>query len=78
MVEPKTTKRNCETIRVDSQDGADGLAPLAADDLELLAMSAYLIARDSDYLDAIGRAYNTHLRAGCSLPLRLLASTNAL
>ena len=45
----------------------DRVAPLEADDLELLAMSAYLIARDSDYLDAIERAYNAHLRAGNNL-----------
>ena len=45
----------------------DRVAPLAADDLELLAMSAYLIARDSDYLDAIERAHNAHLRAGNNL-----------
>ena len=43
---------------------ADKLVPLAVEDLELLAMSAYLIARDDDYLTALERAYNAYLDAG--------------
>jgi DNA-binding CsgD family transcriptional regulator len=41
---------------------ADQEEPLeAADDLELLATSAYLIGRDDDYLRALERAYQAHL-----------------
>ena len=43
---------------------ADEVVPLAVEDLELLAMSAYLIARDDDYLTALERAYNAYLNAG--------------
>jgi hypothetical protein len=43
---------------------ADKVVPLAVEDLELLAMSAYLIARDDDYLTALERAYNAYLDAG--------------
>ena len=40
---------------------ADKTDPLCAADLELLAMSAYLIARDDEYLDALDRAYHAYL-----------------
>ena len=40
---------------------ADRAAPLAAGDLELLAMSAYLIGRDDDYLRTLERAHHVHL-----------------
>jgi DNA-binding CsgD family transcriptional regulator len=43
---------------------ADQAAPLAAADLELLAMSAYLIGRDDDYLNALDRAHHAYLEAG--------------
>lgn len=43
---------------------ADSMVPLAGDDLELLAMSACLIARDDAYLSALERAYKAHLDAG--------------
>jgi predicted ATPase len=33
---------------------------LAAEDLELLAMAAYLVGRDEDYLKTLERAYNVH------------------
>jgi hypothetical protein len=39
---------------------ADEEAPLAADDLESLAMAAYLVGRDEEYLRALERAYNAH------------------
>ena len=42
---------------------ADGLSPLGAEDLELLAVAAYLIGRDAEYLDALDRAYRAHLAA---------------
>lgn len=43
---------------------ADQAGPLKAEDLELLAMSAYLIGRDDDYLTALDRAHHAHLNAG--------------
>jgi DNA-binding CsgD family transcriptional regulator/tetratricopeptide (TPR) repeat protein len=39
---------------------ADQDAPLTADDLELLAMTAYLVGRDEEYLETLERAYNAH------------------
>jgi DNA-binding CsgD family transcriptional regulator len=45
---------------------ADGRSPLGAEDLELLAVSAYLVGRDSQYLDALDRAYRAHLAAARS------------
>jgi ATP/maltotriose-dependent transcriptional regulator MalT len=38
--------------------------PLAGGDLELLAMAAYLIGRDDDYLRALDRAHQAYLDAG--------------
>jgi DNA-binding CsgD family transcriptional regulator len=43
---------------------ADEAAPLSADDLELIAASAYMIGREDDYLDALERAHHAHLEAG--------------
>ncbi|MEK1887113.1 MAG: response regulator transcription factor [Phyllobacterium sp.] len=40
---------------------ADRTAPLGGGDLELLAMSAYLIGRDDDYLAILERAHHAHL-----------------
>jgi ATP/maltotriose-dependent transcriptional regulator MalT len=37
-------------------------------DLERLAMSAYLLGRDDEYLDALDRAHAAHLSAGDDLP----------
>jgi DNA-binding NarL/FixJ family response regulator len=42
---------------------ADKFVPLGSADLELLAMSAYLIARDDDYLATLQRAYHSYLDA---------------
>jgi hypothetical protein len=39
---------------------ADLEIPLAAADLERLAMAAYLVGRDAEYLNALERAYNAH------------------
>ncbi len=39
---------------------ADALSPLGAEDLELLAVSAYLVGRDAAYLDALDRAHRLH------------------
>ena len=43
---------------------ADRTAPLGGEDLELLAMSAYLIGRDEDYLAPLERAHHARLDAG--------------
>jgi hypothetical protein len=40
---------------------ADNAIPLAAEDLELLATSAYLVGRDGDGVSALHRAYHLHL-----------------
>ena len=42
---------------------ADQALPLGAEDLELLAMSAYLVGRDDDYLTMLERAHRAHLAA---------------
>lgn len=42
----------------------DHAAPLGGDDLELLAMAAYLVDRDEEYLATLERAYQAHLDAG--------------
>jgi DNA-binding CsgD family transcriptional regulator len=39
---------------------ADALSPLGAEDLELLAVSAYLVGRDAEYLHALDRAHRLH------------------
>jgi DNA-binding CsgD family transcriptional regulator len=43
---------------------ADQEIPLAAEDLELMAMAAYLVGRDEDYLKVLERACNAHRDAG--------------
>jgi len=43
---------------------ADRTAPLGVEDLELLAISAYLIGRDDDYLSVLERAHRAYLDAG--------------
>lgn len=47
---------------------ADEAAPLEADDLWSLAMSAYLIGRDHDFARTMGRAHHAHLEADRALP----------
>jgi DNA-binding CsgD family transcriptional regulator len=47
---------------------ADLEAPLDVEDLERLAMAAYLVGRDDEYLGTLERAHNTHLSAGRSAP----------
>ncbi len=47
---------------------ADRLAPLAAEDLERLALAAYLVGRDADYLQVLERAHQAHLAAGSRAP----------
>jgi DNA-binding CsgD family transcriptional regulator len=46
---------------------ADQAAPLGAEDLELLATSAYMIGRDDDYLSSLERAHHVYLDAGEAL-----------
>ncbi|MEE8454350.1 MAG: response regulator transcription factor [Limibaculum sp.] len=43
---------------------ADRTAPLGVEDLELLAISAYLTGRDDDYLSALERTHHAYLEAG--------------
>jgi hypothetical protein len=43
---------------------SDRASPLGADDLELLATSAYLIGREDKYLETLERAHRAHLEAG--------------
>lgn len=42
---------------------ADQTTPLGADDLELLAVSAYLLSRDDEFVDVLERAHQAHLTA---------------
>jgi DNA-binding CsgD family transcriptional regulator/tetratricopeptide (TPR) repeat protein len=46
---------------------ADQDIPLEAEDLEQLALSAYLVGRDEEYLKALERAYNAHRDVGARL-----------
>ena len=48
----------------DSLSRADQTTPLGGKDLNLLAMAAYLIGRDEDYLSALERAHQAYLDAG--------------
>jgi ATP/maltotriose-dependent transcriptional regulator MalT len=43
---------------------ADRELPLAPSDLESLATSAYMLGRDDEYVDALGRAHDGHVVAG--------------
>jgi DNA-binding CsgD family transcriptional regulator/tetratricopeptide (TPR) repeat protein len=43
---------------------ADQDAPLGAEDLERLAMAAYLVGRDDEYLGTLERAHNAHMDDG--------------
>jgi DNA-binding CsgD family transcriptional regulator len=43
---------------------ADDASPLGAEDLELLATSAYMLARDDEYLHSLERAHHAHAEAG--------------
>jgi DNA-binding NarL/FixJ family response regulator len=46
---------------------AESKAPLGAEDLELLATSAYLVGRDADYLKALERAHLAYVDTGAGL-----------
>jgi DNA-binding CsgD family transcriptional regulator len=43
---------------------ADQARPLGAEDLELLARSAYMLGRDDDYLSGLERAHHAHTDSG--------------
>jgi DNA-binding CsgD family transcriptional regulator len=43
---------------------ADELEPLAAEDLELLATSAYMLGREDEWMRILERAYHRHAEAG--------------
>ena len=57
-------KRRAWADAYSALSAVDHAAPLAGDDLELLAMSAYLIDKDDQYLEALERAHQAHLDAG--------------
>ena len=48
----------------ESLSAADQAAALGAEDLELLARSAYMLGRDDDYVGGLERAHRAHLDAG--------------
>jgi DNA-binding NarL/FixJ family response regulator len=48
----------------ESLSRADQAAPLAADELELLATSAYMLGRDDEYVRALERAHLAYLETG--------------
>jgi DNA-binding CsgD family transcriptional regulator len=48
----------------ESLSHADQVAPLGAEDLELLARSAYMLGRDDEYVSCLERAHHTYLEAG--------------
>jgi DNA-binding CsgD family transcriptional regulator len=52
----------------ESLSAADRSDPLAAEDLELLATSAYMLGRESEYLALLERAHRAHLECGQQLP----------
>jgi DNA-binding NarL/FixJ family response regulator len=71
MPEPELVSRGCEAFArrswpeaFDSLSRADEAAPLGADELELLATSAYMLGRDADHVRTLERAHQTHLDAG--------------
>jgi DNA-binding CsgD family transcriptional regulator len=47
---------------------ADEANPLTAEDLELLATTAFMLGRDDEYLTLLERAHHAHLEAGERLP----------
>jgi DNA-binding CsgD family transcriptional regulator len=48
----------------ESLSNADRATPLGAEDLELLATSAYMLGRDNEYLSFLERAHHAYLEAG--------------
>jgi DNA-binding NarL/FixJ family response regulator len=56
------------TDSYDSLSAADRAEPLGAEDLELLATSAYMLGRDAAYLAALERAHRAYLERDQGLP----------
>jgi DNA-binding CsgD family transcriptional regulator len=56
--------RRAWTDAYESLCRADHATPLGAEDLELLARSAYMLGRDDDYRSALERASHAHLASG--------------
>jgi DNA-binding NarL/FixJ family response regulator len=52
----------------ESLSASDQSDPLGAEDLELLATSAYMLGRESEYLGLLERAHRAHLDNGRQLP----------
>lgn len=52
----------------ESLSRADEAARLGAEDLELLATSAFMLGRDDEYLSVLERAHHAYLEAGQTLP----------
>jgi hypothetical protein len=48
----------------ESLSRADQAAALGAEDLELLATTAYMLGRDDEHVHALDRAHHAHLHAG--------------
>lgn len=48
----------------DRLSSADQTSPLAVEDLELLATSAYMLGRDHEYVSVLERAYHAYLESG--------------
>jgi hypothetical protein len=48
----------------ESLSRADQVAALGAEDLELLARSAYMLGRDEEYVSCLERAHRAYLEAG--------------
>jgi ATP/maltotriose-dependent transcriptional regulator MalT len=46
---------------------ADELSPLAAEDLELLAVSAHMLGREDEWMQILERAYHRHAEGGATL-----------
>jgi DNA-binding CsgD family transcriptional regulator len=59
--------RRAWTDAYESLSQADHATPLGAEDLELLATSAYMLGRDDDYLSGLERAHHAYLDAGQGL-----------
>ncbi len=60
--------RHSWTQAHESLSQADRATPLGADDLELLARSAYMLGLDDAYVAALERAHRSHLDADHALP----------
>ncbi len=52
----------------ESLSAADQDTPLGAEDLELLARSAYMLGRDDDYVAGLERAHRAHVDSGDPAP----------